>query len=260
MKQPLVVGYKGEIGSFILNGLLRIMPKALNIWCVDVNETKEEVEERIKKSDVIFLFVPIKKTISWLVINNEKDLLKGKVIIEQASLKEWIYDEIKKDEESKIAAFYTDLSALKDIDIRSMHILFRPSVTPNLSDRRVGLFKGQFTTALNSLNQVPGIILPSDIAEITQSTIVWYDDAEAHDREMAVQQALLHRTLLTLGDMISKCNGRTYISQKVIELCDRIKSGNKELYSLIQQNKHVPNVLKGLTENIDHFYIDKLWP
>ena len=29
MENPLVVGYKGQIGSFILNGLLRMMPKAL---------------------------------------------------------------------------------------------------------------------------------------------------------------------------------------------------------------------------------------
>ena len=29
-RAPLVVGYKGEIGSFILQGLLRHMPKALD--------------------------------------------------------------------------------------------------------------------------------------------------------------------------------------------------------------------------------------
>ena len=38
-KSPLVVGYKGEIGSFILQGLLRTMPKALDILCYDILDT-----------------------------------------------------------------------------------------------------------------------------------------------------------------------------------------------------------------------------
>ena len=247
MKQPLVVGYKGEIGSFILNGLLRIMDKALDIWCVDINESKKETEDRIKRSDVVFLCVPIKKTVSWIVQHSV--LLQGKTIMEQASLKEWIYDEMEWVPEEK------GLVPLKDLDIRSMHILFRPSVTPNLNDRRVGLFNKQYGSTYG-----PETITPSEIEKITQSKIVWYDDAESHDREMALQQALLHRTLLTLGDLISKCNGRTYISQKVVELCDRIKAGNKELYGLIQQNKYVKDVLPGFTNKLENFNLDKMWP
>jgi prephenate dehydrogenase len=82
---PLVVGYKGEIGSFILNGLLKTMPKASNIWCVDINDSPDEVAERIKRSDFIFLCVPLDKTIEW--VNVWKRLLKDKVIVEQCSLK-----------------------------------------------------------------------------------------------------------------------------------------------------------------------------
>ena len=66
MKQPLVIGYKGEIGLFILMGLIKIMAKALDIWCVDINETKEEVEQRIKIADTIFLCVPLETTLEWL--------------------------------------------------------------------------------------------------------------------------------------------------------------------------------------------------
>jgi len=241
-KQPLVVGHKGEIGSFILNGLLREMDKALNIWCFDINETKDEVEERIRKADVIFLCVPIKNTVSWIVEHSA--LLKGKTIIEQASLKEWIYDEME-----WVPEDVKDYVPMKDLDIRSMHVLFRPSVTHIPTDRRVGLFKGQFDE-----------IWSEDIAKITKSTIVWYEDAKVHDMEMAIQQALLHRTLLTLGEMISKCNGRTYISQKVIELCERITAGNKELYVLIQQNKYVADVLPGFADKLENFDLDKVWP
>jgi prephenate dehydrogenase len=84
MKQPLVIGYKGEIGSFILGGLLRLMPKALDIWCTDINETDEEVANRIKVSDVIFLCVPLQLTMSWIL--KHKLLLKDKILIEQCSL------------------------------------------------------------------------------------------------------------------------------------------------------------------------------
>jgi len=64
MKRPLVVGYKGEIGSFILNGLLRIMPKALDIRKGDLklyrsiqsnkylNKHLEETEKQLMDFDI----------------------------------------------------------------------------------------------------------------------------------------------------------------------------------------------------------------
>jgi prephenate dehydrogenase len=226
MQKPLIVGYKGEIGSFILNGLLRIMPKALNIFCVDVNESEEEVKERIAQSDVIFLCVPIDMTANW--IEEHKGLLKGKVIIEQCSLKEDI------------------LSRSCDLDVRSMHILFRPSQTPNFKDRMVGLFEGQFDKNM-----------AKDMADITQSEIVWYKDVEEHDKEMAIQQALVHRTLLLLGESLRSCKGSTFVSKKVIGLADRIKKGDLKLYKSIQENKHLPEHLETLEKGFDSFDIEE---
>ena len=230
MKQPLVVGYKGEIGSFILNGLLRIMPKALDIWCVDINETEEEVTERIKKSDVIFLCVPLQDTEGWLL--KYKEQLSGKKIIEQCSLKEWIYESHK----------------LRDLDIKSMHVLFRPSQTPNLEDRNVGLFKGQFDSAVSET-----------IAKITQSNIVWFSDALEHDTNMAVQQALTHRMLLILGDMLKLSKGSTYITKKVLELESRIKKGDINLYKRIQDNRWLSTVLDDFKGRLNSFNIEKFW-
>lgn len=230
MNSPLTIGYKGEIGSFILNGLLRIMPKALDIWCVDVNETEKEVIERIKIADVIFLCVPMSITIDWLV--SHKELLKDKMIIEQCSLKEWIYEDER----------------VRGLDIRSMHILFRPSQTPNLEDRKVGLFNGQFDKNM-----------AKDMADITQSEIVWYLNAEAHDKEMAIQQALLHRTLLLLGDALKTCKGSTYVSKKIIGLTERIQKGDLALYKSIQENKYLDGHLEKLRNGIDEFEIEKYW-
>ena len=82
------------------------------------DETEKEKKERIKKADCIFLCVPIQNTKNWLLCY--KRYLKNKMIIEQTSLKNWLF---KKD------------LILKDLIIVSMHILFRPSMTPNLEDR-----------------------------------------------------------------------------------------------------------------------------
>lgn len=204
------------------------MPKALDIWCVDINETEEEVTARIKVSDVIFLCLPMQSVIPWL--KKHGSILKDKIIIEQCSLKEWLYQ------------------PSIDLDIRSMHVLFRPSQTPNLEDRKIGLFNGQIGARATEI-----------LESVTQAKAVWYKDAEDHDREMAVQQALLHRTLLILGKTLRGCNGSTYISKRVIELSDRILKGNKEMYQRIQENKYLPEKLELLKGEFERFSLENFW-
>ena len=151
------------------------------------------------------------------------------MIIEQCSLKEWIYDN----------------EDVKGLDIRSMHILFRPSQTPNLEDRKVAFFKGQLD-----------VTLEWKISEITQAKVVLYSDAEQHDKDMAVLQAVMHRILLVAGNELSGCLGSTFISQKVVELEKRIKKGDKELYKKIQQNKHLPKQMEEIKKRLDRFDIE----
>jgi prephenate dehydrogenase len=206
------------------------MPKALDIFCSDVNETKDETIERIKISDTIFLCIPMRITIDWLV--EHKDLLADKIIIEQCSLKEWIYNDPR----------------IGGLDVRSMHVLFRPSQTPDKKDRTVALFSGQFD-----------LTMAKKIEEITDSEIVWIKDAETHDKEMAIQQALTHRTLLLLGDVLKKCHGSTYISKKVIELSDRIRNGDLDLYRLIQENKYLDGHLEKMINGFKDFEIGDYW-
>lgn len=231
IKKPLIVGYKGEIGSFILNGLLKVMPKALDIWCVDVNETEEEVKDRIGLSDVIFLCIPMKGTIEWLC--KHKDILKDKIVIEQASLKEWIYNDER----------------VKEIDLRAMHVLFKPSQTPNKDDRKVGLFRKQFDDSWGK-----------DIVELLScSEVVWYANEVEHDKEMAIQQALIHRNLIVMGNMLDKCNGSTFIVKRVKELRDRILSGNKDMYGSIQNNPYLSDNLKEFVQRMECFDINYYW-
>lgn len=231
IKKPMVVGYKGEIGSFILNGLLKAMPKALNIWCVDINETEDEIIDRIKESDIIFLCIPMQKTVEWIV--KYRELLVGKTIIEQSSLKEWIYND----------------SRINEIDVKSMHILFKPSQTSNKEDRKIGFFDGQVSNDL-----------AKEIVELLMcGEAVWYKNAMDHDREMAIQQALVHRTLIVMGSMLDKCNGSTYVVKKVKELRDRIQSGNKDMYGSIQKNKYLSDNLKEMIKRMECFDINYYW-
>lgn len=127
MKNPLVVGYRGEIGSYILAGLIKYMPKALDILCFDLHETIKECKDRIRKADVIFLCVPAEKT-PWFFLNYHKEL-DGKVVVEQTSLKAVLFD------------CENIRSYISGVEILSMHLLFRPSATPNVKDRNIALIE-----------------------------------------------------------------------------------------------------------------------
>ena len=228
MKNPLVVGYKGEIGSFILQGLLKFMPKANNIWCFDVNETEREKKDRIKKSDVIFLCVPLHLTGRYF-IKYEKHL-KGKIIVEQTSLKCSLFDH-------KFSSYL-----VKNFKIFSMHILFRPSAT-NPEDRKIAVID----------NKWPDDILKF-INSLCDNKVRNFQDNEHHDWEMALQQALIHRAIIALDNCI--LYGDTFMAKKVKELAKRIRSGDHELYQTIQSNPHAEAVFKSFNEEMKSFKID----
>jgi prephenate dehydrogenase len=230
-KNPLVVGYKGEIGSFILQGLLKVMPKALNIWCTDINENYREVAERLDKSDVVFLCVPMDKTIKW--VQSFPELLNGKILIEQCSLKEDICGELE--------VWAKDFG----FTLLSMHILFRPSVTPNKEDRGIAIVRNKlWLPYLNILKEM-----------FNHRNLYDFSDYNAHDKAMAYHQALVHRTLLILNDMLAVTPGETFVSNKVRELARRIKKGDPKLYSLIQENKMLPQALTEFNGRLKRFDI-----
>ncbi len=230
IKSPLVVGYKGEIGSFILQGLLRTMPKALNIWCYDINENESECIDRINKSNTIFLCVPIQDTIKWF--KKHRNLLKNKTVIEQCSLKTFLYEGKNK-----------WISSSNDFSLLSMHILFRPSVTALTEKRNVII-----------LNHYDWRVIEYDIEQITQAKIIKLNNHILHDKTMAIQQALVHRVLLTLNDVIHM-PVKTYIGNKVEELGDRIKKGDPVLYGIIQRNKYLKEIINTFNKKLDNFKI-----
>ena len=221
MKKPLVVGYKGEIGRFILSGLLRTLPNAVDIFCVDKNDTEENVVQRIMDCDTIFLCVPMADTVKWL--KRHWDLCKGKLIVEQTSLKGWI-------------------EGCPGQNYLSMHILFRPSETPNKEDRRVVIIE-------QPKKDLEYYAMFDVIEKITESTIELCKSIEIHDKCMAMNQALVHRVIVKLGQEIRMTPYRTFISQKVIDLADRIERGG-DLVLEIQKNPRMIPFLNGFKNNL----------
>lgn len=219
MKNPLVIGYKGEIGSFILQGLLKIMPKATNIWCFDINETSKERIDRIKKSDVIFLCVPLDETVDWLA--KYQKYLKGKKVIEQSSLKSVLFDS------KKLAVCYYELL--------SMHILFRPSATPDPKDRQIAFIGKEWNIISNCKLRIL-------ICKMLNSTETSYENYKEHDEDMAYQQALVHRNILLLDRFLPRTH--TYMSKQIHRLAERIKAGDPKLYKMIQENPHAQKAFK----------------
>lgn len=219
---PLVVGYKGEIGSYLLNGLLKQMPKALDILCFDVNETPEEKKKRIEQSDCIFLCVPLNITKNWLKFWEPE--LGDKLIFEQCSLKSALYRKYK------------------NLNLFPMHLLFRPSITPDKKDRRCSI-----------LQEFHGKEIEKWLEPIVNASIVYFKDVYEHDSEMARQQALIHRVILSLDKVLGVHPSRTYISAKVGELANRIKGGDENLYKIIQSNKQLPEILKEFKKEVDNF-------
>ena len=226
-KNPLVVGYKGEIGLFILGRLLRNMPKAKNIWCTDVNDSRKDTVERIKKCDAIFLCVPIECTACWL--SEYRKYLKGKLIIEQTSLKGYIHN--------------CKCKCLKGLTVLSMHLLFKPSGTPNRADRAVGFLDKSYFQYKDTCDFI------AEMCECAET--VKFQDFDHHDYRMAVEQTLLHRSILVLDKMLGT-NGRTFIGQKIRELATRIKTMNPVLFEIIQSNEHFPEVLKEFKKELDN--------
>ena len=163
-----------------------------------------------------------------------RHLLREKIVVEQTSLKSVVYDHMK-----KIFAYKADFELL------SMHVLFRPSATPNRDDRRVALINGAKWSKQE---------LVTTVEAITQSNIVWFTDHNQHDRIMAYQQALLHRVMLVLNGTIDQFP-YTFMSSQVNKLCLRIKAGDVELYKLMQKNKFLPGALKQFNKNLKHFRI-----
>lgn len=243
MLNPLVIGYKGEIGSFILQGLLKVMPKASNIWCVDIGDSKEEILKRIRKSDVIFLCVPLQFTVQWFLDWGSE--LKGKIVIEQTSLKSILFNNPK----------FKKLNKIYNINILSMHILFRPSVTPDLNDRRILLINESAWSSGEGWEPAEKVIDISMIERITTSIGYFCDSIDSHDSDMAIKQALVHRVILSLDNLLRDGNINTYIGCRVNDLASRIARGDKELYKIIQTNPNLEKVIQKFKKSLDKFTI-----
>ena len=234
-KAPMVVGYKGEIGRFILAGLLEHLPKANDIHCTDVSNSKQDVVERLEKADYVFLCVPLQHTKNWL--KEFSPHLSSKTIVEQCSVKSFLYED----------------NSFDELKLLSMHLLFRPSATP-VQDRHGIAFSDRV-----SKEELEMFCRESERAFGTPMKLLESKDEPAHvlhDKLMARQQSLVHRVLLTLVESLSEESTRTYVGMRVAELADRIKAGDAVLYRMIQENPHLEEELGAFEKRLREFRIE----
>lgn len=228
----LVVGYKGEIGSHILNGLIKFLPTATKIWCYDTVESDEEQIYRINKSDVIFLCVPFEDTISWL--DKHLHLLGGKKVIEQCS---WKTDVFKYAEKNK--------AKLKEskVEILYMHVLYKPSITPP-QDREVLILShcsfidwiGVFNFSGMKIDDFVRVGLEAKCSKMLDDKSVLIAN---HDRMMAYQQNKLYKMIEEYIEKYEAHFGNDFTTRnfkKVRELYDRIQTMNPGLRKAIEEN------------------------
>ena len=233
-KAPMVVGYKGEIGRFILAGLLEHLPKANDIHCTDVSNSKQDVVERLEKADYVFLCVPLQFTSDWLAEFHPH--LKGKTVVEQCSVKSFLYED----------------HSFDGLNLLSMHLLFRPSATP-LQDRHGLAFSDRV-----SKSELESFCREAERAFATPMTLIESRDDPAHilhDKLMARQQSLVHRVLLTLAESLPEENMRTYVGKRVAELADRIRAGDPVLYRMIQENPYLGRESSQFEERLRSFKV-----
>ena len=234
-KAPMVVGYKGEIGRFILAGLLEHLPKANDIHCTDASNSKQDVVDRLEKADYVFLCVPLQYTKQWL--DEFASHLTGKTIVEQCSIKSFLYED----------------RSLEDLRLLSMHLLFRPSATP-VQDRQGLAFSDRVST-----DDLERFCRETEKALATPMTLLESSDDPAHvlhDKLMARQQSLVHRVLLTLAESLPEESARTYVGKRVAELAERIKAGDAVLYRMIQENPHLGDELGAFEKRMREFRIE----
>ena len=141
-----------------------------------------------------------------------------------------------------------------------MHLLFRPSGTPNIDDRKcILLSKPLKQRAKFFLSDSEITFFIDDTESIVQSEIILNIEQDEHDELMARQMSLVHRVLLTLSECISDRDYNTYIGKRVNELADRIKQGDKKMYEAIQKNKNLSEHLKDFNRELKNFRIGTVW-
>jgi prephenate dehydrogenase len=87
--------------------------------------------------------------------------------------------------------------------------------------------------------------------------LVYFKTWKAHDEEMALQQAVVHRVILTLGKMVDASPCTTYVGKQICNLRLRIQQGDYGLYKIIQENPYLSEKLCDFGGNLSHFHLEK---
>jgi len=244
-----VAGYRGKVGSYILNGLIKYLPTAVNIYCFDTGDTAEDIYKRIKDSDIIFNCISFEETLNFLEFHKED--LKNKIVIDQSSWKTDVFNWNMKN---------------KDIRIEYMHILFDPSRTPK-EDRHILLFTS-VDLKMNRYYEIDGFDLNDFCKKGLESDYMFFNEPtfrankeqretdhhcnpnicllrriiKEHDETIAYQQPMLYDALnKVIKDYEKKFHRDQYDYEtrnfkKLRELVDRINTMSPTLKQGLYKN------------------------
>ena len=227
MKKYCVAGYKGIIGSYILNGLIKYLPTASDILCFDVYDKPEVALAKIDEADVVFNCVSFNNTIDFLNLYNIN--LRGKILIDQTSWKTDVYEWSKMNPE---------------VMVYFMHILYNPDNTV-MEDRQILTFEHPMGESWNNIFDHCDFSRPFE-RFITHGLLAervviddHYDKAIAdHDKMMAIQQPEFYDYL---DELVKKCGTSAYGTQNYRELLkmrDRVRSMNPDLMEGLRSNPY----------------------
>ena len=224
MKKYCVAGYRGIIGSYILRGLLKHLPVAVDIQCFDIYDTEEDKLKRIKESDVIFNCVSFNHTMPFL--EKYKEQLKGKIVVDQTSWKSEVYAWSKKN---------------YDVKVYFMHILYNPETTPR-EDRQVVFFGNHM---YHNWNDIFDTNIVSFISKGLEAFSIEIDEAldisiSDHDKLMAHQQPEFYDMINNFIEQSWKIGAdyETRNFKELIKIRNRIKKMKPDLKEGLYRNPY----------------------
>jgi len=187
-------------------------------------------EDNVQDADVVFVSVPIEKTVSTC-----KRLLKNmkphSLLIDVASVKKGIVDKVV-------------TSVPKDVEYLSIHPLFGPDAE---------IFEGENVLAINPRS---GSLSTSMLKFLSNNGMkITHVRADEHDRKMAVTQALHHFAYASLAASMSSLAKKddmqrfsTRSLRKTIEIIQSLSDNIDTVLEIQERNQYAANARRTFAE------------
>ncbi|MFC1802366.1 prephenate dehydrogenase/arogenate dehydrogenase family protein [Thermoproteota archaeon] len=222
-----IIGANGKMGKWLNTHLT-----GLGYTITKYDERRNDSSSILWESDLVIVSVPVGVTAEVIAraVNNMK---KGSTIIEIASLKAGIYEEIVR-------------TSKKGFNALSVHPMFGPSVT-SLRDKTVAVLP--VIDAISEMQQVSDIFPEANIVEVKP---------EAHDRLMSLILSLPYLVNLALAgtikdedlELLKKLSGTSFALQYIL-IQSVVGETTSLIYALLRENQFLGDSIQKFITNLD---------